>query len=134
MDFLQKIGGRKFLMALLTVGVAVVIELQTERGLSPTMATFLGSIVAAFSVANSAVTKMYMNSRNGTQKGTGDIEDRLDQISDAIQAVADPELTSSLTTLLTDINSSLQELKSTSGQVGLAVLNIGKEVQNLKSK
>ncbi len=127
MDFLQKIGGRKFIMALIAIGAATFIELKHPAGLSATMAGFLGSIVAAFSVANFAVTKTHMN--RGQGKGSdSDVSEKLDQL---LQANS-PEAVSTLTEYLAGIKADLDVVKSTHGQIGAGVLNLNKEVQSLK--
>lgn len=61
--FLQKLGGRKFLLALFCIVVGSVIDFYTERGLSPALAGLMGSIVAAFSMANYAVSKAHFQSK-----------------------------------------------------------------------
>lgn len=125
MDFLQKIGGRKFIMALIAVGVATFIELKTTNGLSTTMAGFLGSIVAAFSVANYAVTKKHMDSKTGGS-GDGDVSKKLDQLLRA----NDPENLSALANLLEQIGTGVNQLQESNRQIGTSVINIGKAVQS----
>lgn len=53
---LEKIGGRKFLMALITIGAGIVVELMSRNGLSANMVALLGAIYATFSTANAYVT------------------------------------------------------------------------------
>lgn len=128
MDFLQKIGGRKFIMALITVGVATFIELNSQNGLSATMASFLGGIVAAFSVANYAVSAKHMNSRNVSKGGDGEVNEKLDKLLE----LNSPENFDNVSTLLTNLSNDISEVKSTYGQIGLAVVNLGRDVQSLK--
>lgn len=65
MGLIQKLGGRKFWMALMAAAVAVFLELHSDKGLTPTMAGFLGSLVGMFSVANSLVTTKHMDATMG---------------------------------------------------------------------
>ena len=51
----DKVGGRKFVLALIAVAVGAAVDLLTERGLSQSLGMLLGGIVAAFSVTNMAV-------------------------------------------------------------------------------
>jgi hypothetical protein len=131
MDFLQKIGGRKFIMALIVVGAACALEVKSPNGLTPTMATFLGSIVAAFSAANYMATSKHMDSRSG---GKSDVSSQLDTISDQIKQANDPETIAKLTDLLTNIHNKLSAVENVSGQVGGAVLNLTNQVSVLSKK
>src|SRR5690554_3228678 len=127
MEFLQKIGGRKFIMALIAVGVATAIEIKTDRGLSVTMAGLLGSLVAAFSLANYANTASY----NKTILGKRD-ESKLDEILENTRAAADPEVIGQVQDLLSNINVGNQEIKNLTSTLGQTVLGLAKEVQVIK--
>jgi hypothetical protein len=59
-SFVARMGGRKFVMALVCILVGLAIELATERGLSPTFGSFLAAVLAAFSVTNMAVERKAM--------------------------------------------------------------------------
>lgn len=133
MDFLQKIGGRKFWMALLSVGVATFIELKTERGLSTTMAGFLGSIVAAFSMANYAATAKHMSTKPGGRNDDG-ISNKVDQLIEITSAANSPEAINNIATLLGNISNGVGVLTNTTGQIGSAVVNLNKDIQVLKKQ
>lgn len=61
--WLQKLGGRKFLLALICVILGSVIDFYTARGLTPALAGLMGAIVTAFSAANYAVSKSHFQSK-----------------------------------------------------------------------
>lgn len=94
----SRFGGRKFLLALLAIGVGTAIELLTDRGLSVPMAGLLGTIVAAFQAANYAVTREYARksaqqsvaSKAGgeeVKKTVVELADKVNKIGDALVAV-----------------------------------------------
>lgn len=55
----EKMGGRKFLMAVIVVTAGVVIEVYSKNGLSATMVTLLTAVYATFSTANAFVTRKF---------------------------------------------------------------------------
>lgn len=134
MDFLQKIGGRKFWMALLATGVATYVELHSANGLSTTMAAFLGGIVAAFSAANYAATAKHMDTKTGGGRGDGDVSEKIDRLLDVTLQANSPENMNALTQLLSNITNGISELQKVSGQIGTGVLNIGTEVQKISKR
>lgn len=117
MDFLQRIGGRKFLMALIVVGVAVGLELS-GKGLTPTMAGFLASVVGLFSAANYATTARHMETKGGGSS-------QLDTVLSKIEQANDPEKVKELISLLTSMQEKLSTIEFVSGQTGHAVVNLG---------
>lgn len=119
-------------MGLIVVGVAVFVEAKTDKGLTPTLATFLGSIVASFHVANYAVSKQYMDSRANGKGPDPDASTKLDAILRVIKETNDPEISNQFTALLRGISTDLAEVKAASGQMGVAVLNIGKQVNEVR--
>ena len=52
----DKIGGRKFIMALVVIIVAAVIDALGKNGLSTNMIAILGTVYATFSASNAFVT------------------------------------------------------------------------------
>jgi hypothetical protein len=135
MDFLQKIGGRKFWMANICLGVATYIELHNPTGLGATMATFLGSVLAAFSVANYASSAKHMDSRQGSTGGkAADISSQLESIQSQIAQANDPEKINALVNLLTDLHNKIQDVENVSRQVGSGVLNLGNQVQAISKR
>ena len=67
---LTRLGGRKFLMALITIGVGTAIEMYTTRGITPAFAGLLATIVATFSITNTANSKAYFNRPKGEAGGS----------------------------------------------------------------
>jgi uncharacterized membrane protein required for colicin V production len=65
--FLQKLGGRKFLMALICVSAGVAVDILSPNGLSAELAGLMAAIVAAFSAANYAVTKQHFQSKTSSE-------------------------------------------------------------------
>ena len=57
---LDAIGGRKFVLTLICVGVGTAVELYTNRGVTPAFAGLLATLVAAFGAANAFNTKQYL--------------------------------------------------------------------------
>ena len=53
---LDMIGGRKFLLTLIILGLASVIELKTDRGISQQMVALLIGVLGVFSAANAHIT------------------------------------------------------------------------------
>lgn len=58
---LAKLGGRKFLMAMLILVVGIVIDFNTERGLGHNLMYLMLGIIGSFSVGN-ALSKAAANS------------------------------------------------------------------------
>jgi hypothetical protein len=111
MDLLQKLGGRKFWMALLVIGAAMFLEMKSEKGLTPTMAGFLAGIVGTFSMANFATTAKHMTSRRPAEatpppQGLN---------NDNAQA---------LINVLGKLGTDIEEVKQIAGNTGKAVVNL----------
>lgn len=136
MDWMQKIGGRKFLIALLAIGAGMYLEIAKAGGLSVNMAGLLVGLVGAFSVANSVITGKHFDFKSS---GDGDSSDAIGQMSKQITdltkiatAANDQENVNKLAALLSSIHQSIEELKGTTGQVGTLMVNVGKDVQSVK--
>lgn len=67
----QLIGGRKFLLTVVSMGGAALIDLYTMKGLSMPLATFLGAALAAFCASNYAVSREFM--RTEAEKKTAGV-------------------------------------------------------------
>lgn len=122
-NLIVKLGGRKFLMALAVIGVALFLEAKTDKGLSPTMATFLGGIVAAFSAANFATTAKHMESKAGMDSA---LHAKVDKMGQAIERGFSPEAVQNLTDVLVGIQSGVEDVKKLNGEIGRAVVNMTK--------
>lgn len=134
MDFLQKIGGRKFVMALIVIGAAMYLELHNPNGLSVNMAGFLATIVGAFSVMNHLTTSKYMDSKPAPINKVADISSQIDTLSQQIREANDPQIIAKLAELLQNILNGINEVKNVSGQLGTSVLNLGTEVREIKKR
>lgn len=137
MDALQKLGGRKFLMALIVIGAAIVLEIKTEKGLDTTMAGFLAAIVTAFGVTNYASTKEFIKGKKsgGSQEGVSEklteLSVKVDELTTAASSINNQDSVQQLISLLNSINQGIAEVKGTTGQIGTAMVNVGKEVRKL---
>jgi hypothetical protein len=124
MGIMQKLGGRKFLMALVVVGAGMFLEAKTDKGLSPTMAAFLASIVAAFSVANYASAAKYEDSRKGAPAVDSDLHDKVNQILQTMGNGFNGESVNMMLQVLTKQNNDLDEVKKATGQVASSMVNL----------
>lgn len=53
---LDKLGGRKFLMALFVLGIGAFIDVRSEKGISTEMVALITAIYATFSASNAILT------------------------------------------------------------------------------
>ncbi len=137
MDILQRLGGRKFIISLIVIGVAVFLDMKATNGLTTTMAGFLVSMVGMFSVANSMISTRYMQAKG--QPGASPQQDRnlhakVDALSEMTQAAFNPEAVQSLTTLLTNLQENMSQIKDVSMQTAQAVVNHTKVIQGLQRR
>jgi hypothetical protein len=140
MDLLQKLGGRKFLMALIGLGAGSYVELT--HGLSVNMASLIVGLVGAFSVTNHLTTSKYFDQRSDsssadTLKG---MRQSLDEIKAIANSKGNEDDVQKLVELLTNINGniatvghSIKQVQDTTGQMGQVVVNLGKEVKLVKA-
>lgn len=134
MGFLQKIGGRKFLMSMLTLGAAIFIELNTARGLSPTMAAFLGGLVSAFAMTNAAIEKMYANKGQPKAKQSDEnVIRKMEELIELTKKTNDPQTVQALTELLQTFGKGIADIKVGTGQIGAALANLQSEIRALRS-
>lgn len=91
---MEKMGGRKFVLTLLMIGVGTVIEVVTERGLSATFAGFLGAILAAYSAANAVITNKAMSMSTESEVEApntgGDMQAQLEALDAKVSALEEP--------------------------------------------
>ncbi len=107
-NLMTKLGGRKFLMALVVIGAAMFLEMKSEKGLSPTMASFLGGIVAAFSAANYMATAKHMMSKNPEPQ----------------QPAMGPQELNALVSALGQLGKELQDIKDISSNTGKLMVGL----------
>lgn len=127
MDLLQKLGGRKFIMGLVVIGAGMFLEAKTAQGLSPTMAAFLGSIVAAFSVANITATANHNASRKNGGVASGpdqSLHDKVDELSAVVAQGLSKEAMDAMLQVLTKQMNDIDDVKKVTGQIGVNLVNL----------
>lgn len=82
--FLEAVGGRKFFLALLGLGIGVAVDLATERGLSENLMIFMISVVGAFGVTNVASKKVTnpSSSDSDESKVPAELEERIQRLDE----------------------------------------------------
>lgn len=110
------LGGRKFIMSLILIGVGTVIELKTDRGVSTSFAGLLVGILSAFSVANTITT---------VKTGAGSSQalppsPPLDPVP-SFQAVTDS---------VSELSQRIADIEKASIQVNQTLTNLGTSVAN----
>lgn len=53
---LERLGGTKFLMALIAMAIGTAVELLKPGGIGPTFASLLAGLMATYGVANTVIT------------------------------------------------------------------------------
>lgn len=129
MDILQKLGGRKFLMAIIVLGAAIYLEMNHANGLSPTMASFLIAIVGTFSVANYASTAKFTDSKG---KQDPSLHNKVDAIQSIVSSTYNKDTETALVNMITSLHQNMAAVKDTTTQVGTAVINLNNQLMNLK--
>lgn len=122
MDMVTKMGGRKFLMAMLAIGIATYLEVS-GKGLSLNMAGFLITVVGAFSVTNLASTSKYLSSKS--PRAYDSVHEKLDDMKATLDKTFDPSAQNDLTGLLVSINDRLNSVTETTGLLAKTVVNLG---------
>jgi hypothetical protein len=105
-----KLGGRKFLLALICVAASVYLEL-TGHALSATMAGFLVSIVGLFAAANTAATKNHLQSKSNGNSDNHQILQKLNQMEQVIAAGFSPEAVQGLQNVLQTMDKGIEETR-----------------------
>lgn len=109
----SKLGGRKFLLALIAIGVGTAIELTTDRGVSASFAALLAGIVAAFGAANAVITSRAM----ATSSDGGNVAEISEQASVDLTPVTEK---------LAELDAAQIKLSEAVSQVGLVASNTNK--------
>lgn len=137
MDILQRLGGRKFLMALILIGVGSYIEIAHPGGLSQNLVMLFVGVLGAFSAANHATSSVYMKTRSSAGSAGLDAEtvSKLNELHAIAKHSQDPNNpnTQDLRNLLAGINNGVRQVQETTSQVGLSVVNMNKEVMRIKN-
>jgi len=90
-SLIEKLGGRKFVLAMIAVAVGTAIEVTTTRGVSGSFAGLLAGIVAAFGAANAVITNRAMSVEADASEPVGELTPAVDlsPINNELAAVKD---------------------------------------------
>ncbi len=121
MDLLTRLGGRKFIMAMIVIGIGVFMEFNGHP-LSTTMAGFLVAIIGSFHVTNHLSTQAYLKNK---PQGSDGVHKKLDDLQTKLVQSTDPERTAALQQLLVDINNGVKQTQIMSAQIGQTLINLG---------
>ncbi len=124
MDMMTKLGGRKFLMALLTIGVAVFLETH-EKGLSATMAGFLVAVIGAFNISNIAGSNSFLKSKPQGQND-GSVHKKLDDLMVAATQGPDPAVVGQISSAIAQLNGGIQQNLQLTGEIARTLTNLSK--------
>lgn len=128
MDIMQRLGGRKFLMAIASIGVATYLEMT--KGLSVNMAGFLLGVVGAFSVMNYASTAKHMDTKSGGKAGPDeDLHDKIDNLSQIVNQGINPESQQVALNLFAELGKNMVELRNTTSLMGQSLVNLAQEIK-----
>lgn len=127
-SFLQRLGGRKFLLALIVIGVGSAIEIYTKRGMSTAFATLLASIVAAFSASNYAVTREHFKCSAAGSEGSVNKDVR--EIKALVQTATSPEAQKETIDTVQQIRYNIEEVKNLTEQMGQTMISVANTTQN----
>ena len=115
---LEKLGGTKFLMTLIAMGIGTAVEILKPTGLGPTFAGLLAGLVATYGVANTMIT----NKALATMPDLGE------------EPVAQPEVKQESATpnlVQADyVAQALQDLSNMQAKQGELILNIAETSTN----
>jgi hypothetical protein len=116
---LEKLGGTKFLMTLIAMGIGTAVEILKPSGLGATFAGLLAGLVATYGVANTMIT----NKALATMPDLG--EEPVAQPEVKQEAPAAPN------TSQTDyVAQALQDLSNMQAKQGELILNIAETSTN----
>lgn len=88
-NLLLALGGRKFILANISMACGMYIEIHTQRGVSPAFAGLVVAILGAFSVTNTLNTKSYLDSKPNNQSGRVDaLEGKVEMLTATAAAAA----------------------------------------------
>lgn len=138
MDILQKLGGRKFIMAIIAIGAGMYLEMMTPHGLSVNMTGLLVGLVGAFSAANYMATAKHFdfkaggNDDNDSSEGIKQLSNQVTDLTNLARSMADPQATQNLLQVLQNVNQALTQVQQVSGQIGVGVVGLSKEVSAIK--
>ncbi len=126
MDTLTNMGGRKFLMSIVVLGVAIFLELHSDKGLSTNMAAFMVAIVGSFHVSNFACSTAYNKNGRGAAD-SGPLHKKLDALSDKVSDGFSPERTEQLRQLFVQMQAGIQQTQTLTAQVAQTLINLGSQ-------
>ena len=128
MDVMEALGGRKFVLTLICVGVGTVIELKTANGMSATFAGLLAALVTAFGAANAFLSAKYADGENLTDALSASLapslpDSRLDHLTTTVMAVTEG---------MTGLQEQITQANETALKAGQAVVNIGQQMESVR--
>lgn len=114
---LQKLGGRKFLLTLLAIAVGTAIELLTERGLTAAFAGLMGTLIAAFGLANAGIERAHVKSNEGKKDDDAlkQVRSEVSKLLSLAQEMNNEENTQKFVDLLTEIRDTSSITAQTAG-------------------
>lgn len=93
---LEKLGGRKFLLALIAVVIGALVETLSKNGMSATFGSYMAGLVIAFNATNHMSNVAALNAAGSTQPGEGitaehveGVQVKLDAVHSAVKSVQD---------------------------------------------
>lgn len=108
----EKLGGRKFLLAMIAVVVGAAIELTTARGLTTNMAGLLVGVIGMFGAANALVTRDALKMEAATSNSEGD--------SSSAPPIDTDDIVSKI---VAEMNGANNETAKTLANIGMGVAN-----------
>lgn len=132
MSLLQRVGGRKFLLALIVIALGTVIELYTQRGITASFAGLLTAIVASFSAANYGNTKEYYKQQAASKGDTSskNLEKEIRQLKKLVEQAVEQSSSPEAQEAVTELRENLRSIKELSEHIGNSVVNVANIAQN----
>jgi hypothetical protein len=124
--FLDKLGGRKFLMSLICMAAGIVIELYGKNGLSANMVALIGAIYATFTGANAFITGKSINNSSEESSAAAPVD------LTPIQAQMDKQQ-QQLAGILNQVGTELVKQQEQNQIIQNSLLQIQKFLVNIKS-
>lgn len=86
---LDALGGRKFLLTLVVLALAALIELKTERGISEQFVALLIGVLGVFNAANAVITTKAMTNEAKVASEAKDVNGPVNSVDPVVhQALA----------------------------------------------
>jgi hypothetical protein len=129
---LDKLGGRKFLMALFVLGIGAFIDVRSEKGISTEMVALITAIYATFSASNAMLTSKELSVGSLVEKvsevvnlpakdQTISVEEELAAPSPPPAGPSNEQLVQQMVPILNQISASLNQLDGQQKQQAVAL-------------